>query len=61
MPGEITQLLAEVQGGDKSAESRLASLVYDELHRMADHYMYREQSGQTMQATGTPSVMGRTA
>ena len=51
MPGEITQLLAEVQGGDKSAESRLVSHVNDELHRMADNYMFREHSGQTMQAT----------
>jgi len=51
MPGGITQLLAEVQGGDRSAESRLASLVYDELHRLADNYMHGERPGQTIQAT----------
>ena len=43
MPGEITHLLAEVQGGDKNAQSRLCSLVYEELHRMAGKYMHREK------------------
>jgi len=51
MPGEITQLLADAQGGDKKAESRLASLVYDELHRIAGNYMHREKESQTLQAT----------
>jgi RNA polymerase sigma factor (TIGR02999 family) len=44
MPGDITRLLADVQGGDRNAQSRLCSLVYEELHRIAGHYMYREQN-----------------
>src|SRR5271157_852623 len=51
MPGEITQLLADIRAGDSGAESRLASLVYDELHRMAARYMNRERPGHTLQAT----------
>lgn len=51
MAGEITQLLADIRAGDNGAESRLVSLVYDELHRMAARYMNRERSGHTLQAT----------
>ncbi|HWY02450.1 MAG TPA: ECF-type sigma factor, partial [Candidatus Acidoferrum sp.] len=51
MPGEITQLLAELQAGDPHAESRLASLVYDELHRMADRCVRREAPNPSFQAT----------
>jgi RNA polymerase sigma factor (TIGR02999 family) len=51
MPGEITQLLAELQAGDPHAESRLASLVYDELHRMADRCVRREAANPSFQAT----------
>jgi RNA polymerase sigma-70 factor, ECF subfamily len=51
MPGEITQLLAEVQGGDRNAEARLASIVYDELHRIAGNYMHHERPGASLQAT----------
>jgi RNA polymerase sigma factor (TIGR02999 family) len=51
MPGEITNLLADVQAGNRQAESRLASLVYDDLRRMAGRYMHRERAGGSMQAT----------
>ncbi|HEV3202525.1 MAG TPA: sigma-70 family RNA polymerase sigma factor [Bryobacteraceae bacterium] len=51
MPGEITKLLAEVQSGDRRAESQLAVLVYGELHRMAARYMRREQADNSLQAT----------
>jgi len=44
MAGDITHLLAEVQGGDRGAQSRLAWLVYEELHRIAGNYMHRERS-----------------
>jgi len=51
MPGEITELLAEVRSGKREAESRLASLAYDELHRIAARYMRRERPDHTLQAT----------
>ena len=51
MPGEITQLLAEVRSGNRDAESRLASVVYHELHRMASRYMHHERPDHSLQAT----------
>jgi RNA polymerase sigma factor (TIGR02999 family) len=51
MPGEITQLLAEIQGGDRHAESRLAALVYGELHKIAARYMRAERPDNSLQAT----------
>jgi RNA polymerase sigma-70 factor, ECF subfamily len=49
--GEVTLLLHRVAGGDSDAESRLLSLIYAELHRMAGRYMRRERTGHTLQAT----------
>src|ERR1035441_9751126 len=51
MEAEITRLLAEAQGGNKEAQSRLASVVYDELHRLAARCMYAERPDCTVQAT----------
>jgi RNA polymerase sigma factor (TIGR02999 family) len=51
MDSEITFLLGEVRRGNQAAQSRLASLVYDELHRLAVYYMRREWSGHTLQPT----------
>lgn len=50
-PGEITQLLAKLRNGGSSTHSRLANLVYDELHRIASQYMRRERAGHSLQAT----------
>jgi RNA polymerase sigma factor (TIGR02999 family) len=50
-PGEITQLLAEVQDGESLARSRLANLVYNELHRIASHQMRQERPDHSLQAT----------
>ena len=50
-PGEITELLGEVRDGKTDAQSRLASLVYDELHRIAACYMRRERPDHSLQAT----------
>lgn len=49
--GEITELLGEVRDGKSDAQSRLASLVYDELHRIASCYMRRERPDHSLQAT----------
>lgn len=51
MAGDITVLLGEVRRGDQGAQSRLASVVYDELHRLAVYYMRREWSSHTLQPT----------
>jgi RNA polymerase sigma factor (TIGR02999 family) len=48
---EITGLLRAWSGGDQAALDRLAALVYDELHRMARHYMRDERTGITLQTT----------
>jgi RNA polymerase sigma-70 factor (ECF subfamily) len=50
-PGDITALLAGMRNRDGTAESRLASLVYGELRRIAARYMRRERSDHTLQAT----------
>ncbi len=46
---EITRLLQAWSEGDKSALERLVPLVYEELHRLAHHFMARERPGHTLQ------------
>jgi len=48
---EITQLLHAWRGGDQFALQKLTPVVYEELHRMARHYMSRERDGYTLQTT----------
>jgi RNA polymerase sigma factor (TIGR02999 family) len=50
-PNEVTDLLRLWQRGDQTALDKLAPLVYDELHRLAHQYLYRERSGHTLQTT----------
>ena len=47
----VTQLLAELRDGRSEVAAELIPLVYDELHRLAKHYMRNERSGHTLQAT----------
>ncbi len=49
--GDVTSLLAAIQSGDRTAEPELIPLVYDELRRLAAHYMRQERPGHTLQAT----------
>ena len=49
--GEITALLVQLTAGNQEVASKLIPLVYDELHRLAEHYMRRERSDHTLQAT----------
>jgi len=49
---DVTGLLKAWGGGDELALERLAPVVYDELHRMAQRYMRQEHAGASMQATG---------
>ena len=37
--GAATQLLLAFTGGDRGALDRMLPLVYDELHRLAEHYL----------------------
>jgi len=49
--GEVTRLFAEIRAGNREAESKLIRLVYDELRRLAHHYMQLERTNHTLQAT----------
>ena len=50
-PEEVTQLLVAWGNGNKAALEKLMPLVYDELRRLAHHYMRREHPGHTLQTT----------
>ncbi len=54
MPGpssQVTQLLVRWRGGDREALDSLLPLVYDELRRIARHYLQGERPGHTLQST----------
>ncbi len=48
----VTQLLGDWRSGDADALDKLTPLVYEELRRLAHHYMRSERSDHTLQATG---------
>jgi RNA polymerase sigma-70 factor, ECF subfamily len=48
---EITELLQAWSRGDPGALDQLVPLVYEELHRLAQHYMSQERPGHTLQTT----------
>jgi len=50
-PGYATQLLRAWSRGDRAALDQLMPLVYDELRRLAHHYLRQRRPGHTMQAT----------
>jgi RNA polymerase sigma factor (TIGR02999 family) len=50
-PQEITQLLVAWSDGDQSALEGLTQLVYEELRRLAHHYMSHERPGHTLQTS----------
>jgi RNA polymerase sigma factor (TIGR02999 family) len=47
----VTVLLASWKAGDPAALKALIPLVYDELHRLAEHYLRGERRGHTLQST----------
>ncbi len=49
--GNVTQLLVECREGDEQAFEDLLPIVYDELRRLASHYMKGERQGHTLQPT----------
>jgi len=50
-PQRVTQLLADWSHGDSAALAELTPLVYEELRRLAHHYMEGERSDHTLQTT----------
>src|SRR5262245_31935047 len=48
---EVTQILSQIQQGDRQAASELLPLVYDELRKLAAARLANEKPGQTLQAT----------
>jgi RNA polymerase sigma factor (TIGR02999 family) len=48
---DVTQLLVDWGKGNKEALDKLIPLVYDELRRLADHYLRRERPDHTLQPT----------
>ena len=47
----IAQLLADWANHDPAAREQLVPIVYDELRRLAHHYMRGERAGHTLQTT----------
>lgn len=47
----VTQLLVRWKTGDSSALEALLPLVYDELRKLARHYLASERPGHTLQST----------
>lgn len=47
----IAALLRAWSEGDQSALEKLTPIIYDELHRLACHYMNRERPGHSLQPT----------
>lgn len=50
-PRQVTDLLAQWRAGDRDALDALMPLVYEELRRLARHYLRQERSDHTLQST----------
>src|ERR1700730_18473970 len=50
-PGEVSQLLERILGGERSAEGRLFDLLYTDLRRMAAHQLQHERANHPLQPT----------
>lgn len=48
---DITELLAQWQGGNQEALQSLLPLIYNELRRLAQHHLRGERSEHTLQST----------
>jgi RNA polymerase sigma-70 factor (ECF subfamily) len=51
VPHDVSALLRAWTDGDQRALAQLTPLVYDELHRLAHHYLKRERAGHSLQTT----------
>ena len=50
-PSHVTELLQAWGGGDSAALNKLLPHIYDELRRLAGHYLRRERPDHTLQPT----------
>src|SRR5213595_1603330 len=50
-PQRVTQFLQQWSGGDDAALAELTPLVYEELRRLAHHYMEGQRPNHTLQTT----------
>src|SRR5438128_5283397 len=48
---DVTELLSAWSQGDRAALDRLMPLVYEELRKLAHHYLQSERPGATLQST----------
>lgn len=53
----ITMLLRRIRRGDREAESELLSVVYEQLHRIAERQFKLERPGHTLQPTALISEL----
>ena len=51
VPNDVSALLRAWTDGDQQALAQLTPIVYDELHRLAHHYVKRERAGDSLQTT----------
>jgi RNA polymerase sigma factor (TIGR02999 family) len=51
LPDDVSALLRAWTDGDARALAQLTPIVYEELHRLARHYMKRERAGHSLQTT----------
>lgn len=56
-PERITELLANWADRDAAAREKLVPIVYEELRRLAHHYMRGERTGHTLQTTALVNEM----
>jgi len=50
-PKTVSELLADLRAGDNGALRAAVPLVYEELRRIAHHYLRKERPGHTLQST----------
>jgi DNA-directed RNA polymerase specialized sigma24 family protein len=48
---QVTLLLVDAKNGNEHALDQLIPIVYDELHRLAAHYLRDEHAAATLQPT----------
>jgi RNA polymerase sigma factor (TIGR02999 family) len=48
---DVTQILSQIEQGDRSAAAKLLPLIYDELRKLSAAKLAQEKPGQTLQAT----------
>ena len=61
---DVTRILSGIEAGDPHAAEQLMPLVYDELRKLAAHYLAQQTLRQTLQPTalvsaGIPRAPGR--